>query len=446
MRTFTLRCQILSFMILSLIVNQVITVGHRPSHSRIRRTVQEKKNHRASRQSNHNFNHHKERDSYGSTSNSQSSFNESCSINDFPSDFSISANDSKTHSLNSSDEDSNESSNKMSSSNSTLNSNETLNETFSSEETDENKLKKNLIELQSDSKNSSSIDSSKTNKSESTTSSLSGVFSSEKNIQTFFFFLSRPPPKKTSIGFLPDDGSSGGDRETMAQINSALGTKSSAYGFYSQLSSDKTYDGSQLLAVMDDVKACGCVFQPAVMPTHGWSGLTSDDNSQAVAIAKVMKKFTDEGIPVWLRFAHEVNYYQTDGTYQGTSEDFKKAWATVSEAIKSIAPEVKMWWTPNVASDENYIEYEPYELSTVDLVGIDFYPKKLTGSDFLQTMKSFMINMQLMKFKWLSEITEAKSSMPQFITMSWFNFHKEYNYRIVGESELNSKLTSFLAS
>lgn len=38
------------------------------------------------------------------------------------------------------------------------------------------------------------------------------------------------------------------------------------------------------------------------MPTKGWAGLTSSDNSQAKAIAAVMKKFTDEGIEVWLRF------------------------------------------------------------------------------------------------------------------------------------------------
>lgn len=40
----------------------------------------------------------------------------------------------------------------------------------------------------------------------------------------------------------------------------------------------------------------------AVMPTNGWAGLTASDDSQAKAIAAVMKKFTDEGIEVWLRF------------------------------------------------------------------------------------------------------------------------------------------------
>lgn len=44
--------------------------------------------------------------------------------------------------------------------------------------------------------------------------------------------------------------------------------------------------------------------------TGGWWGLTAEDNQQAVAICKVMKQFTDKGVEVWLRFAHEVNYYQ----------------------------------------------------------------------------------------------------------------------------------------
>lgn len=36
-----------------------------------------------------------------------------------------------------------------------------------------------------------------------------------------------------------------------------------------------------------------------------WNGLTLDDNYQAQAIARVMKKFTSQGVEVWLRFAHE---------------------------------------------------------------------------------------------------------------------------------------------
>uniref|UniRef100_A0A0S1MK75 GH26 domain-containing protein n=1 Tax=Phakopsora pachyrhizi TaxID=170000 RepID=A0A0S1MK75_PHAPC len=291
------------------------------------------------------------------------------------------------------------------------------------------------------------------NLSSSSGSLLSALPKGSMNLNGLFF------------GFLPDDGSSGGTRQTMAQLNAAIRGKSAVYGWYSQAKSGVPFDGSQLLDVIDDVKASNSVFQPAVMPIGGWQGLTAQDNSQAIAIANVMKTFTDRGIPVWLRFAHEVNYYQTDGTYQGTAADFKAGWAAVSSAIKQIAPDVKMWWTPNVDSAENYKAYEPDDMSTVDLVGIDYYPKRLTGNDFLSTMKDFHDRYAVdgrkfaigetglgwpgtieEKYNWLQEICAAKASLPEFVSAAWFNFDKEYDYKIAGESTLNQKFTSFLAA
>jgi len=254
-----------------------------------------------------------------------------------------------------------------------------------------------------------------------------------------------------AFGFLPDEGDAGGSRTTMAQINQAMGAKSAAYGWYAQAHSGTLFDGSQLLVMMDDVKACNCVFQPAIMPVGGWKGLTKKDNSQAVAIAKVLKKFTDQGIPVWLRFAHEMNYYQTDGTYQGNAADFKAGWAAVAAACKQIAPQVKMWWTPNVAADSSYRAYEPEDMSTVDLVGVDFYPKSLKkGNEFVNTMKAFhdryAVNGRKFaigetglgfagspqdRLSWLKQIMSCKSQLPQMIAAAWFNFEKGYDYRVV---------------
>ena len=48
-----------------------------------------------------------------------------------------------------------------------------------------------------------------------------------------------------------------------------------------------------------------------------------------------------------------------------------------------------MFWTPNVSSDADYARYEPDDMASVDLVGIDYYPKQLSGNDFLNTMQSF---------------------------------------------------------
>lgn len=81
-----------------------------------------------------------------------------------------------------------------------------------------------------------------------------------------------------------------------------------SYGRYSQIGS-LPYTGDQLLSVMGDVVASGAVFVPAIMP----SGVTFSqiDSTVAQQIATVLEKFTSQGVEVWLRFAHEMNYYVT---------------------------------------------------------------------------------------------------------------------------------------
>ena len=54
----------------------------------------------------------------------------------------------------------------------------------------------------------------------------------------------------------------------MAQLNSLLGGgKASTYGYYAQIGGS-SWDGSQLLQVLDDVKASGAIFEPAIMPSE----------------------------------------------------------------------------------------------------------------------------------------------------------------------------------
>ena len=70
---------------------------------------------------------------------------------------------------------------------------------------------------------------------------------------------------------------------------------------------------------MDDVVKSQAVFQPAVMPSIPFNQVTPDVARQ---VASVMKKFTDQGVEVWLRFAHEMNYYAepSSGTYHGSKQ------------------------------------------------------------------------------------------------------------------------------
>jgi hypothetical protein len=105
----------------------------------------------------------------------------------------------------------------------------------------------------------------------------------------------------------------------MAQIDSTLGGKASTYGWYSQISSSSSYSGSQLLEVLDDVVSSGAIFQPAIMPTVGFSGITPSIASQ---VASVLEQFTEKGVEVWLRFGHEMNYYVVSNlSFKIPSED-----------------------------------------------------------------------------------------------------------------------------
>lgn len=172
------------------------------------------------------------------------------------------------------------------------------------------------------------------------------------------------------VGFLPDDGSGGGKPESMAQINSMLPAKSAWYGRYAQVSNGKIFDGSQLYSVLDDVKKSGAILAASVMPYGTWYGLTESDNRNAVAIAKVCNDiYKNHGVEVFLRFAHEMNWYQVDGTYSGGVSDFQTGWKVLSKAIEEHAPETKLWWSPNVGSDSDYERYYPKE-GRVDIVGV----------------------------------------------------------------------------
>merc|ERR1711977_619128 len=194
------------------------------------------------------------------------------------------------------------------------------------------------------------------------------------------------------VGFLPDDGSGGGSSESMSQINSMLPAKSAWHGRYAQVTNGKTFDGNQLYMVMDDVTSNGAIFAASVMPYKTWYGLTESDNSNAIAIAKVCNDIYEKhGVEVWLSFAHEMNWYCTDGTYSGGYEScvnsFQTAWKLVAAAVKEHAPQTKMWWSPNVGSDKDYDNCYPKE-GHVDVIGFDWYPQSATES-FVDRAKPF---------------------------------------------------------
>lgn len=98
-------------------------------------------------------------------------------------------------------------------------------------------------------------------------------------------------------------------------------------------------------------------------------------------------------------------------------------------------------------------EYFPDDPSTVDLIGVDWYPKQQSGFDFVNGgagMKAFhdkYTSANGIKFAigeiglgqaapmsarvaWLENIMSSQSQMPNMIAVSWFNYYKGYDFRI----------------
>ncbi|EFW99020.1 hypothetical protein CMQ_4872 [Grosmannia clavigera kw1407] len=101
----------------------------------------------------------------------------------------------------------------------------------------------------------------------------------------------------------------------ISMINEATGKQASTFGIFSQIKNASSYDGHQLLKHINEIKSSGAVLIASIMPT----GLKFSEVGPAIAkdIATVVKQFTDAKVEVWVRFAHEMNYYAGTGYYNG---------------------------------------------------------------------------------------------------------------------------------
>jgi beta-mannanase len=114
---------------------------------------------------------------------------------------------------------------------------------------------------------------------------------------------------------------------------------------------------------------------PSIMPTGvTWSQV---DSNLANKIGNTVKAFTNKGIPVYLRFAHEVNCYAKPGcatpAYPGGEDyaGFKKAWANVAAVCRGIKG-CYMYFSPNLNGDDDIKNWLP-PASDIDIMGIDHY-------------------------------------------------------------------------
>ncbi|KAL9611135.1 MAG: hypothetical protein Q9167_004215 [Letrouitia subvulpina] len=210
---------------------------------------------------------------------------------------------------------------------------------------------------------------------------------------------------------------------------------------------------------MSDVVASGAVFVPAIMPT----GIKFSQITPTVAqqIAAVLNNFTSQGVEVWLRFAHEVNYYTTENSgganggpfYPGgTPAEFHTAWQTLHAAVAS-NPKILMFWSPNQNTTSEPIDGWWPGGNYVDIVGIDVYPDP--GATFASAYgefynayargynKHFCIGETganqggsvAAKEAWVKELANTDvSAYPCYKSATWFEYNKGVDFRIIQDS------------
>lgn len=269
-------------------------------------------------------------------------------------------------------------------------------------------------------------------------------------------------------------------------------------GWYAQTYPGEQFTGFQLMPLVDDIKreyercqsSVPFIYEASVMPFQSWSGYTLTNNTKAIEVAQAMCAMLDRSkLPsghftiseIRLRFGHEMNYYIGSGLYPPSSSasdpglDFRTAFDTVALAIRSLPSpykdRIKLFWCPNIASASSSsgaaAEYQTYlpTLEYIDYVGIDYYcpaPGSLSALDFVGKMRNvhdkwaspsrpFILgetglhfdaeqggNLEA-KLRWLEAVTgeEARKGLPNMIGVSWFNYEKDRDYRLlwVGEGE-----------
>ncbi|KAK0514695.1 hypothetical protein JMJ35_003312 [Cladonia borealis] len=259
------------------------------------------------------------------------------------------------------------------------------------------------------------------------------------------------------IGWLPDseDGSS------LTGIISALGgVKPCWAGYYAQITGS-TWDGSQLTSKVAEVKAGGApypIFVASVQPYIDFSAVPA----MASQITTVMNELTSQGLTVWLRFAHEMNWYDSAAggdVYKGTPQEFSTAWGAVSDAVKG-NPNVLMFWSPNYGT-ASQLQSEGWYPSSgdIDVIGIDVYSEDATKT-FANAYGGFCNGFGNIPFvigetgsdsasadktNWLEQLTstEAKTNCPNYLGFSWFEYNKDgTDFRVAtgGNAEAQSVL------
>ena len=104
-------------------------------------------------------------------------------------------------------------------------------------------------------------------------------------------------------------------------------------------------DEADLTSLDNTVKAVADEGGMVMITLEPWNGLASVTAEAAAALADLAAGYNARGVPVIIRFAHEMNGSWYPWSQQPSA--YIKAFQAVADAIHSQAPQSAMLWAPN---------------------------------------------------------------------------------------------------
>ena len=126
-------------------------------------------------------------------------------------------------------------------------------------------------------------------------------------------------------------------------------------------------DEDDLARAVEQIRADGHMMLLTLEPHEGLDTVTEDT---AAALARDLNGFNEDGVPVVVRFAHEMN-----GSWYAWSQQPQKyiaAYRTIADAVHTHAPGSAMMWAPNYGGGYPFAggEYEA-KPGTAEFVALD---------------------------------------------------------------------------
>lgn len=270
------------------------------------------------------------------------------------------------------------------------------------------------------------------------------------------------PAKAAAFAFgaiLDFDGLGPHGKQSAADFVKKTGVLPSVIDSYVQLQSDGTFELAVSQTLIDQAVGSKVPTVCLSVTSRVEGAISAKQLDQLVAAVTYGR---DRGVNVEVRFGYEMNgdwspSNSTNGVAY-TPTKFLAQWAQVAPRVQAAGG--KMFWSPNIPfnSGSALARWLPSDSNTIDLVGIDYYPKNnpLTAasvktaidtiypiakqlnkpmlfgeSAWQNTGSSIQENASEAKSKvqWLAALTDAslRQSYPLYAGFRWFDYQKYEN-------------------